>query len=406
MQHSQEISSVAATLTNSFDPAVFVSLVLWQLALFHSLPVGYWLYEMAVSLRHRRTVPPSVHGLDSVQVRVLTVDAEAVVQRTVDALPPELDDVLVVAEKPIAIGGARVVVVPESFACAARNKGRAVEWARRTHPTEKEYVLYLDEDTLVDELDGVPDADIVQFRERPQRTGSLLAYLAEIHRIGFNTEQLGFPHLRYPLYAWGGGIAIRTAVEDEVTWDVDTIVEDSVFVWRAIEAGASYHVSDVCFRNQAPPSVRAMVGQRRRWLTGTRMQRTLLPYDYQLLYAIRDFGWATSVFAPLLWAASLVAFLGLVPVPLTMTILPVVYIPFTVLLLAVVYGWSVLGLWLYGERPLVWALLLLTTPVVVLAHSLGALYGVAAPVTEFTVTEKVVVDDSSSAPVVGDPGAD
>ncbi|SFR63306.1 glycosyltransferase [Halogeometricum limi] len=403
MPYTPHITNVLATAARHFDGDVFVSFVLWQLLLFHTLPVGYWLYMMVTYAGSRGdTTPPSVHGLGAVQARVLTVDAEAVVQRTVDSLPEGLDDVLVVAEKPIDVRGARVVVVPETFECEATNKGRAVEWARRAHPTDKEYVLYLDEDTLVGELDGIPDADVVQFRERPQRTGSLLAYLAEIHRVGFNTEQRGFGRLRYPLYAWGGGVAIRRSLEDRVTWDVETIVEDSVFVWRALDAGATFHVSDVTFHNQAPPSVRSMVGQRRRWLTGTRMQRDLLPYDYQLLYYIRDFGWATSVFAPFLWFLSVLDYAGVVPLPLDMVLLPEVYFPLTMILLTVVYGWSVLGLVLYRERPAVWALLLLTTPLVVLVHSLGAFYGMTVPVTDFQVTEKAADHDDSATDVSAD----
>lgn len=98
-------------------------------------------------------------------------------------------------------------MVPSDFSCRASAKGRALEWVRRMHSVNKEYILYLDEDTVVPDLRDplmLPEVDIVQFRERPTRTGSIFAYMAEIHRIGFNLEQKTFPYLKVPLYAWGG----------------------------------------------------------------------------------------------------------------------------------------------------------------------------------------------------------
>jgi hypothetical protein len=387
-----------------FDRSTFVSLVLWQLVLVYTLPVGYWLYELGLfAVRTPRTPRSSfTWSLNDVQVRVLTVDAAAVVQETVDALPSGIHDVLVIAESDLEIEGenCEVAVVPGDFRCEATAKGRAIEWARRARPTDREYVLYIDEDTIVPELHGVPDADIVQFRERPTRTGSLLAYLAEIHRIGFNVEQLAFPFLRVPLYAWGGGVAVRTSVEDAVTWDVDTMVEDSVFAWRALlEYGASYHLADVFFENQAPPSVRAMINQRRRWLSGTRTNADLLPRDYRVLYNLRDVGWAVSVFAPVVWLLSLLFVLGVSPFGLQQVLLPEVYLPLSYTLLGFVYLWSFVGLHYYDEPPVTSALLVLFTPVVVLVHSIGALYGLASPANGFTVTEKVTREPSRERPV-------
>jgi len=391
------------------SPGLVMTFVLWQLVLLYTLPVSFWAYLFVYYVwnQYRPKRGPD-HDIsvewtpDAVQVRILTIDNESVVQDTVDALPDTLTDVMVVAEADIAVAGADVVVVPEDFTCHyALFKGRAIEYARLHHPTDKEYVLYLDEDTHVPSFDGIPsNADIVQFRERPVRTGGLLPYLAEIHRIGFNIEQRAFPYLRVPFYAWGGGIAIRRSVEDEVTWDSDTIVEDSVFTWRAVlEQGATFEVVDVFFENQAPPSVRSMISQRRRWLTGTRSKAQLLPLDYRVLYHFRDIGWAISVFGPVFWVASAFAYAGIQIVPLTVLVLPDVYVALSLILLAHVYFWSVLGLIYYRERPLVWTVLLTLTPFIVLIHSLGALYGIVAPAKQFAVTEKV----SSAADDVPEP---
>ncbi len=201
--------------------------------------------------------PAPVHGGDEIQVRVLTVDAAEVVQATVDSLPEELDDVHVVAEEAIEVTGATVHVVPEAFECEAVRKGRAIEWARRRLETDREFVLYLDEDSHVAEFEGLPDADVVQLRERPRRTGSVLSYLADVYRMGVQIEQRAFARLSVPLFAWGGGVAVRRSVEDEVTWNRETIVEDTAFVWAAAKQleDLSFELATATCRNEAPPSL-------------------------------------------------------------------------------------------------------------------------------------------------------
>lgn len=378
-------------------PEVFLSFVLWQLALLYAIPVLFWDFELGVlwvrNWQNRRSTKPGIEWeLDAVQARIITIDNAAVVQQTVDSLPPALTDVVVIAETPLDIDGAEVLVVPAEFSCTATNKGRAVEWARRHHATDREYVLYLDEDTDASNLTGLDsNADIIQFRERPTRTGGLLPYLAEIHRIGFNVEQRSFPFFQLPFYAWGGGIAIRSSLEDAVTWDTPTIVEDSVFTWRAIlKHNATLKVADVYLANQAPPSIWAMMKQRRRWLTGTRQRHEMLPMQYRLLYDTRDLGWALSTFSPLLWLASAASYRGLIDLSLSPLFFPGAYMALTLTLLGHVYAWSLLGLSTYRPPIGVWVLLLLLTPFIVTIHSIGALYGFLRPARTFAVTRKVL----------------
>lgn len=392
--------------TATANQAVFVTFVLWQLILLYTIPTAFWLYEVAMYLWYAKLrggrSPDSKHwGPDEVQLRILTIDNAAVVQNTVDSLPESFDDILVVAEADISIDGAEVVVVPESFTCNAQNKGRAVEYARRVRSTDREYILYIDEDTIIPEFEGIPsDADIVQFRERPLRTGSLITYLAEIHRIGFNFEQRAFPFLTVPFYAWGGGIAICRSLEDRVTWDIGTIVEDSVFVWRAIlENDASFALVKPHFNNQAPPTVRSMITQRRRWLTGTRSRSAMLPWNYRVVYHFRDLGWALSMISSFIWGLSILAQFGIIPVPLTVVFFPDVYTVLSMILLGLVYSWSLIGLVIYRERWWIGLLLLITTPLIVTIHSVGALYGLLRPARDFAVTTKVVVERTLPDPI-------
>ena len=284
------------------DPVWALVALLWFVVLLYGFSVVWWVVETVVLARGWRVDDDEIEwGFDDIQVRILTIDAAEVVQATVDSIPDGIEDVRVVAEEPVEVSGATVHVVPEALDCTATNKGRAVEWARRYVGCDNEYVLYLDEDTLVTGFEGLPDADVVQFTEKPLYTGSKAAYLCEVFRVGYQFEQLGFHRLRYPLYAWGGGVAIRASLEDRIGWDVETITEDTSFVWRAADAGdLTFRILDTRFRNQAPPSVRALLRQRRRWISGTVRDGHLLPTRYRPLYYSRVVAWALSPFVPLL----------------------------------------------------------------------------------------------------------
>lgn len=360
----------------------FLSLILWAALLVYGFSSLWWIVEVGVLSRGWNGDTEEVWGLDDIQVRVLTIDAEAVVQQTVNAIPEGVADVRVIAEADIHIDGAEVHVVPDEFDCTATNKGRAVEWARRNVDADEEYLLYLDEDTLVTELTGLPDADFIQFTEKPIYTGSRLTYLCEVFRTGYQFEQLGFHRLSYPLYAWGGGFAIRREIETEIGWDVATITEDTNLVWRAAkEYELTYQLVDARFRNQAPPSLKAMINQRRRWMSGTVADDYLLPLLYRPLYFTRVIAWAFSPFVPLLAiAASLLP--GTAPGI-------GVYALLSTALLGILFVYMLFGVIAYQKHPLLWPVFLVLTPLAVVLHSVGALWGVVSPVENFDVTEKV-----------------
>ncbi len=365
------------------NPVVGVVVVLlWVALLLYAFSVSWWLFEVVVLSRGWNRTGVDDWEDSDIQVRILTIGSEAVVQATVNSVPSTIDDIRVIAERDISIEGATVHVVDEAFECAATNKGRAVEWARQHVPCDREYVLYLDEDTLMAGFDGVPDADIVQFSEKPIYTGSRLAYLCEIFRVGYQFEQLGFHRLRYPLYAWGGGVAIRHEIEDEITWDVATITEDTNFIWRAAETrDLTYRLVDARFRNQAPPSIRSLIKQRRRWISGTLRDGGLLPLAYRPLYYTRIIAWAFSPFVPVL---ILVAHLfpGTAP---SMEL----YSTISLVLVTMLFVYTGAGIVGYRKHPILWPILLVLTPLAVFAHSVGALWGLIRPIETFEVTEKV-----------------
>ena len=363
-------------------PAV-LSVVLWAIVLLSACSIAYWAYLMVFVARGYEYPEPE-YGLADVQVRLLTVDSERIVQESVNALPDAITDRHVIAEQPMDIDGATVHVVPESFECAAIRKGRALEWARRHVACEKEFLLFLDEDTLVTDLDGIPDVDVVQFRERPRRSRSWLTYLAEVFRLGFQVEQRAFPSLAVPLYAWGGGIAIRAELEGWIGWDRKTMIEDTTFIWTvAADEGVDldFTLARATFDTQAPPTIRAMIGQRGRWIAGSQAERGLLSRLYRTLTTVRNLAWAFSPAVPLLTFVPLFV-PGTIAFELAFQLLSVAVFAFVIV-------WSILGVRYYGESLSVGAVLLVLTPIVSILHSLGAFAGLVVPPTDFAVTRKV-----------------
>jgi hypothetical protein len=324
-------------------------------------------------------------GLEEVQARVVTLgESPATVQRTVDALPDGLGSVYVVSERPIEVDGAAVAVVDPEFSTRAVAKARALEWARRTLPREEEYVLLLDEDTVVDEFSGLPDADVVQFAERPGRNGSMLTWLTEVFRVGNGVERAGFGAL-VPLYAWGGGLAIRGSVEDGLQWNRATIVEDSSFVRDAVAAGYSYAVVMTRFSNQSPPTVGDLVAQRRRWSSGRLREVRSRPLAYRSLLYLHTVGRPLTAFSvPLVVAGGLLA-----PTWPLLGVLAGVG-------LAALLLWTVLGWREYDESFGLLAVLVLALPVTTLLNGLGDAYALVSPVSEFQATAKRDPDGRST----------
>ena len=378
--------------------AVLAFAVTWGALALYGSSAFWWLVETLWFSRGWRPEEETHWGPEDIQVRILTIDGADVVQATVASIRSAITDVHVIAERPIDVDGATVHVVPEAFECTAVNKGRAIEWGRRAIPCEREYVLYLDEDSVVTELEGLPDADVIQFTERPIYTGSWLAYVCEVFRIGYQFEQFGFHRLSYPLYAWGGGVAIRRSIEAELSWDRASITEDTNFVWRAAgRYDLDFALLDLRFRNQAPPSIPALIRQRRRWISGSIHDGGLLPRWYRPLYYTRIVAWSFTPLVPLL-LESVSRYPSLVPAH-------ELYVLAAAGLAMMLLVYMVGGLIAYGKHPVVWPLFLALLPIAVVLHAAGAMWGLLRPVDRFTLTEKVsprTVEDVNRALEPGD----
>ena len=141
-------SHAGATMTTVLDSglASLFGFTLWSVTLLFGATALIW-FVLTTVVGAGYEAPPNEYGLSEMQVRIMTVDAAEVVQETVDSLPEGLDDVHVIAESDIDVTGATVHVVPEEFTCRAVRKGRAQEWARQALTCQKEFVLYLDDES-------------------------------------------------------------------------------------------------------------------------------------------------------------------------------------------------------------------------------------------------------------------
>lgn len=369
--------------------AQLLSVFFWGTLALYAVGSLWWLIQVFILSYGWQDTNQNAVGLDDIQVRILTVDSEETVQLTVSTVPDAITDVLVIGEEEIDIPGTDVHVVPDDFDCAAQRKGRAIEWARQHVPCEKEYVLYLDEDTLLSSFSGLPAADVIQFTEHPLRTHSRLSYVCEIFRIGFQLEQRAFHQIAYPAYAWGGAVAVRHELEDQITWNAPSITEDTTFIWRAAaHTDLKYRLMKVTARNQAPPTLKSLINQRRRWVSGTIQDRDLLPRRYHPIIFSRIVTWALSPVIPLLGAVVFV-FPGAIPSSDT-------YLVLSALLFGIVFLYMIFGLIEYRKYPEVWWAYLAVTPLAVLVHSLGALWGIVQPVDDFEVTQKTTAIDAET----------
>jgi len=363
-----------------------IALVFWVALVLYGFSSLWWLLEVTVLAYGWRADDETEIGLGNIQVRILTYDSPSTVQVTANAVPDEIAATKVIAEAEMDIDGADVHVVPEAFESQAQKKGRAIEWARRHVDCEQEYILYLDEDSIMVDFEGLPAADLIQISEHPLRTGSWLVYLCEVFRVGYQREQRAFHRMAYPLYAWGGAVAVRHELENEVTWDVPTITEDTTYIWRAAkhvdQAGGrfEYRLVNGRFRNQAPPTVRGMFNQRRRWMSGTLRDMYRLPRRYLPLQFARITTWTLSPVIPLL---SVLAFLYPELVPQHG-----LYQAASVPLFGMVFVYMLAGLVEYRKYPEHWLVYLLLTPLAVTLHAVGAFWGLLRPAKDFKITEK------------------
>ncbi len=298
-------------------------------------------------------------------IKILTIgDQPEVLKKTISScpVPPK-----VISR--VKTGLPSTYVMPDDFESSARYKGQQMEWARVEHPYD--YTVYLDEDSIFSAgVQEIPDADIVQFNEVPITKNWLIGAI-EAHRIGFQTEQVAFEKIK-PFYLWGGGFAIKRHMEDLVTWDRESITEDTAFMFLVSDE-AKFKFSKIRIYNQAPPNLKSLIKQRRRWASGALEDIRYHPdWRYRAWIAFRSINWG-------MWPL-------LVPMSILMATNHIIFI----LPMIQTMIWSFAGARVMQQSLPRTVFSVVIAPIAGLFHSLGACLAFVSQARAFDVTPKEV----------------
>ena len=321
----------------------------------------WWYIGLLLYLLHKENLITTTNF----GVKILTLGKdEKVLRRTVWCCQEK--EPLIITRSHVSLPNSKVM--PADFESKAKFKGQQLEWARKEYPYD--YTLYLDEDSMC-LFDKIPEGDIVQFREIPV-SNNLLINIIEAHRIGFQIEQVLFEKTG-PLYLWGGGFAVKRWLEDKVTWDRESITEDTGFVF-SIREPYVFEYSKKPIYDQAPLKIRDLLRQRHRWASGTLQDVKYLknPWRKAFIY-FRTINWG-------LW----IVYATLIPIVYALN--PWLIVPFLVQTAI----WSGVGAKLMKFNWWRSILTVLLAPLASYIHSFGALMAVFHPQKRFITTPKGV----------------
>lgn len=253
----------------------------------------------------------------------------------------------VVTDLPLDLGLDYVhhIVVPEDYQTknGAKFKARALEYWRITAQIpENEYILHLDEESVVDE------SFILGYRQYlatyPTRIGQgtilyngkrqfmytiLTTSLVDCVRVGDDVGRFRFQYDTFSSAFFGmhgSYILIPSHVLNRLTWDMSSgsITEDAELAMRAMQSGVKFcHVEGFVIE-QSPQSIRDLIKQRKRWFFGIAQ---LLRYKgismkYKLGLLLMFIPWSVSWLIPYV---TLVSFLSGTFIP-DILILPTMFI--------------------------------------------------------------------------------
>ena len=232
----------------------------------------WWYIALFYYYHHSQKTHKNTSTTRDFTIKILTLGREVeVLKTTVEHCINYCNkNPLIITKRKIQeLSEANVKVVPEEFECEAKWKGRDLEWARINQPPENEYTLFLDEDSLPQFKEIPTDADIIQFQEVPIAQ-NLIIETIETFRIGLTIPEFSLYEKTSPLTLWGGGIVITKRLEDQITWNRESITEDNAFAFALISTSAKYRYkfSREKIITKAPLRIKDLLRQRWRWASG------------------------------------------------------------------------------------------------------------------------------------------
>lgn len=213
------------------------------------------------------------------------------------------------------------VVVPASYACDARAKGRALQYFSETVVAEEPefwYAFIDDDNKILDDtfLYEIPYYEARGYRAmnpvlEPRRGDSMITYMADqirfvddltVYRLF--TGVIGRPFLGFH----GELLCVRGDVLSSVGFDRESIVEDFAFALELVREGTKVWQSRTRVSILSPHDLSSFLKQRRRWYMGVTQYLLKAPRVSQAVVGLRMTTWSVAItsswaFIPL-WISS------------------------------------------------------------------------------------------------------
>lgn len=188
---------------------------------------------------------------------------------------------------------AHIEILPDNYRPKAFGCARPSEWFRTTKKlTANDWVLHLDEDTFIDRhclkacLDFAERQDkadigqgIIHANDQPFWTNPLVT-VYDVSRVVENWGRLWtFYWTGNPIGGMHGSFAfVNGAVENAVTWETESIIEDYWFARTAHGRGYRFGFIPGIAREQSPSTIGDCLKQRQRWFAGVYQNGHIRPY--------------------------------------------------------------------------------------------------------------------------------
>lgn len=202
----------------------------------------------------------------------------------------------------------QTVIVPESYDCAAKAKGRAIQYFTETVvEAEQDYwYAFIDDDNkILDDrfLYEIPYYESRGYRAtnpviKPRAGNSLITFMADHIRFvddlaiyRFFTGVLGTPYLGFH----GELLCVRGDVLTSIGFDRPTIVEDFAFALEVVRDEVPVWQSQTRVSILSPHDIPSFLKQRARWYWGIANYLSEAPLLSRIIVGSRIFIWSIAV---------------------------------------------------------------------------------------------------------------
>ncbi len=299
---------------------------LWIVWIVSSLAlVRLYFYVLAYRSRMVAKPPKEKFGTPRVIFQITTKGKIPIVQESIDRINAvckeigyEKYELWVVTDVWEKFQNCRTITVPQSYACNAIHKGRALQYAVEIRKTEKKntediFIFHLDDESLITKQTLCSILSFLEDSPAPISEGLIVYPVQKEERITITHlldtlrpfccfECMEFMKSGHPAYMHGSNLLARSDVEERVGWENGkTIAEDSLFAISArIKCGErifGWHGGVV--EEKSPLSLRDFAKQRQRWFYGLIQNLKFFSLRDKISQSVRAIVWSLGFFSGL-----------------------------------------------------------------------------------------------------------